>query len=55
MCCRVWATVHLLYLLNLYVTVNNLAYHYHILHVKLFSGTRPPWKSATVDGVSVYK
>jgi hypothetical protein len=25
---------HLLYLLNLYITVNSLAYHYHILHVK---------------------
>ena len=41
---------HLLYLLNLYVTVNSLTYHYPILHVKLLSETRSPWKSATVDG-----
>jgi hypothetical protein len=25
---------HLLCLLNLYITVNSLAYHYHIMHVK---------------------
>ena len=28
---------------------------YIIPHVKLFSGKRPPWKSAAVDEVSAYK
>jgi hypothetical protein len=46
---------HLLYLLNLYVTVNNLAYHYHILHVNYFLAHAPCGNQLRLTGSACIK